>query len=309
MNANQYTRLFSEVDALKTLLSQIPEENVIDRIGLEYRLGKVQEELNAVNPYHINKKAKLTFRGSPVHGSEAISARFAAKATYLFSEAISTLSASFENVLHSMGPIPDSQFNQLMITNTAIGSFGFEFELPKADETDLCPNPSIVEKAIEEAQKLFEVAATGTDDQLSDIVDEVNPRAIKKVHDFLGFLNDQDSWCGLEFNNHFFRFSDRQQLEKAVFRLKDDNIHEERVPFTGKFEGVLPVSRTFEFRTSIDNELIKGKIDGDILNPEIINKEWLLKPVTIQLTITRVGNSRPKFTLISLEDIYETPIG
>jgi hypothetical protein len=303
MNAIQYNNLASEVSMLKDILGHLPEGNIIDRISLEHRLKKASLALENTNPYHINKKAKLTFRGDSVIGSEAIAAGFAAKATDLFSEAIAALSASFVGALHFKGPIPNKHSNQLLITGTAIGSFGFEFELPKMDDTDLCPNPSIVEKAVDEARRLFEVAATGSDNDLSDVVDAVHPRAIKKVYDFLGFLNEHNSLCGLEFNNHFFKFLNHNQLELAALRLKDENIHEEQVSFAGLFQGVLPTSKTFEFKTIIDSDLIKGKINREILNPELINQDWLLKPVVVVFTTTRVGNSAPKYTLNSLSDI------
>lgn len=302
MNANHYARLSSEINALRELLSEIPEENVIDRMGLEYRLEDAIKKLELSNPYHINKTAKLTFRGNPVIGSEGISASFAAKATSLFTESVAAIAASLTGALHFRGPIPDKQLNQLMITGTAIGSFGFEFELPRLDASDLCPEPSIVEKAVNGVRELFQVAATGTDDDLSNIVDEIQPRAVKKTHEFLCFLSEQDAWCGLEFDNHFFKFSSRSQLEKATERLNDNNIHEVDVYFDGKFDGLLPSIRSFDFKT-IDNELIKGKVSKEILNIQEINEKMLFKHVTVKLKVTRIGESAPKYKLESLSDV------
>ncbi|MHA3081691.1 hypothetical protein ACX1NX_00590 [Acinetobacter sp. ANC 5383] len=303
MNALMYKNLSSEVQHLKELLSQIPKENVIDRLGLTNRLISAENKLNSINPYHINKTAKLTFRGSPVIGSEAISANFAAKATRLFSDAVSAVSAGLTGALNFKGRIPDSNANQLMITGTAIGSFGFEFELPRADNFDLCPEKSIVEKAVDDIREILEASALKSDDDLNDLIEEVHPRAVSKIHEFLTYLSEQDAKCGLEFDNKFFKFSDDAQLQKALARLDDNNIHEIDVVYKGSFRGTLPESRNFEFRTEIDNELIKGKIGKDILNPEEINMKWLLKPVTVNFHVTTIGNSKPKFILKSLEDI------
>ncbi|WP_353172382.1 hypothetical protein [Acinetobacter rudis] len=303
MNALMYKNISSEVEHLKKLLAQIPEENVIDRLGLTNRLEAVESRLLSVNPYHIQKTAKLTFRGNPVIGSEAISANFAAKATKLFSDAVAAVSAGMSGALNFSGPIPDSNTNQLMITGTAIGSFGFEFELPRVDKFDICPEQSIVEKAINEIRELFETSAIGSDDKLNDLIEEVHPRAVTKIHDFLIFLFEQNAKCGLEFEDKFFRFNDEQQLENSINRLDDANIHDERVTFRGFFQGALPSARSFEFKTEIDNEVIRGKISKDIMNPEKLNSDWYKKAVQVKLTVIRVGNSRPKFILESLSDI------
>lgn len=303
MNALMYKNLSSEIKHLKNLLDQIPEENVIDRLGLTNRLKAAEKKYQATNPYHINKTAKLTFRGKPVIGSEAISANFAAKATKLFSEAVAAVSAGISGGLNFKGPIPDCNVNQLMITGTAIGSFGFEFELPRADNFDLCPEQSIVEKAVNEIRELLEVSAIGTDDKLNDLVEEVHPRAISKIHDFLAYLLEQNAKCGLEFDNKFFRFNDEHQLQNSIKRLDDENIHEEQVIYRGFFQGALPSARNFEFKTEIDNEIIKGKISKDIANPEKLNSDWYHKAVQVKFTVIRVGNSRPKYILESLSDI------
>lgn len=298
-----YKNLSSEVQYLKNLLDQIPEENVIDRLGLTNRLKVAERRLNSTNPYHINKTAKLTFRGNPVIGSEAISANFAAKATKLFSDAVAAVSAGMTGALNFKGPIPDCNSNQLMIIGTAIGSFGFEFELPRADNFDLCPEQSIVEKAVNEIRELFETSSIGTDDHLNDLIEEVHPRAISKIYDFLTFLSEQNAKCGLEFENKFFRFNDDQQLQNAINRLDDTNIYEEKVTYKGFFQGALPSARNFEFKTEIDNEVIKGKISKDISNPEKLNSDWYKKAAQVKFTVIRVGNSKPKFILESLSDI------
>lgn len=303
MNATMYANLSSEANTLRELLDNIPLDNVIDRLGIESRLEEVEYELSCINPFHITKKARLTFRGGPVIGSQAISAIFAAKATDFFANAVAAVSAGLSGTLNFKGPIPDKNINNLMITGTAIGSFGFEFELPEPDSFDLCPEQSIVGKAVDEIRALFEVSAIGSDDDLSDLVEEIHPRAISKIYEFLNYLYEQDAKCGLEFDNKFFRFSSKQQLESALSRLNDNNIHEKTVNYKGIFSGALPASRNFEFETEIDKELIKGKISKDIIQPELIVKNWLLKPVRVQFTVITIGNSKPKFILKSLSDI------
>lgn len=303
MNAIMYANLYSEASTLRELLDNIPVDNVIDRLGIESRLEEVEYQLTCINPFHIPKKAKLTFRGGPVIGSKAISAVFASKATDFFASAVAAVSAGLSGTLNSKGPIPDKNINNLMITGTAIGSFGFEFELPAPDLFDLCPEPPVAEKAVDEIRALFEVSATGSDDDLSDLVEEIPPRALSKIYEFLNYVNEQDAKCGLEFNNKFFRFSTKEQLESALARLNDKNIHEEVVTYKGTFTGALPASRSFEFKTEINKELIKGKISKDIDQPELIVKDWLLKSVQVKFTLITIGKSKPKYILKSIKDI------
>lgn len=303
MNAEMYAKLSSEKKMLKEMLSNIPIENVIDRFSLENRLEEVQYKLDNINHYHIFKKVRLTFRGKPVIGSEAISANFAAKVTKYFSDAVNAVSAGLTGDVHAKGRIPDSDLNQLMITGMAVGSFGFEFELPRPDNTDLCPEESIVERAVDDIRELFETAAKGSDDELSDIVEEIHPRAVLKIYEFLKYLDDQDARCGLEFDNKFFRFDNRDQLLFALHRINKENITETQVVLDGKFRGVLPVSRTFEFKSNNHKDILKGKISSDVIDPDLINREWLNKQLSVKLTKVIVGKSKPKFILKSLTDI------
>jgi len=303
MNAEMFAKLSSERNMLIDMLDKIPLENVIDRFSLENRLEEVQCQLENINKYHVFKKARLTFRGKPVIGSEAISANFAAKVTKYFSDAINAVSAGLTGDVNFKGRIPDSDLNQLMITGMAVGSFGFEFELPRPDTSDFFPEQSIVEKAVDDIRELFEISANGSDDDLSDIVEEIHPRAVLKIYEFLKYLDDQDARCGLEFDNKFFRFDNKDQLSNALKRINKENISETIITLQGVFKGVLPVSRTFEFKKNEEKYIIKGKISLELIDPDVINREWLNKGVEVKFTKVTVGESKPKYILKSVNDI------
>lgn len=294
--------LESEIKEIREILASIPNENVIERIAFEERLATAEIALAKAPVSRISEKARLTFRGRPVIGSHGISADFASKASGAFTDAFSAVAASLNKSLNFMGPIPDKGRNQLLITGTAIGSFGFEFELPATQE-DLFPEPEKGEEALEKIQALLRTTAEGSDDDVAELVEEIHPRAVRKVAEFLGYLAQQDSWCGLEFKNHFFRFSDIQQLQSSVERLQDENIQEQQESYLGEFQGVLPGARTFEFKLSDQSGLIKGKVDPAIEDPDILNREWLHKHVHVKLHVIRVGQGRPRFTLLDLASI------
>ena len=206
-----------------------------------------------------------------------------------------------------MGPIPNRAQNQLVITGTAIGSFGFELELPRHEDEEgqlpLFPSPSKVENAFEKIVELFDSAATGSDDDLSELVNEIHPRAVKKAAEFLKCLLDHGAWCGFEFKKKVFKYSGTEQVQSSYERIKDENIKNSEEQFTGKFQGVLPKGRTFEFLVFSTQDVIRGKIGLDIQDPSEINKSFLDKGVNTTFSILQVGQARPRYTLEKLENI------
>ena len=309
MNYDEYLAVAAEIDQLQSLLAEIPQENVLERMGLEARLASAQQLIAGVAVDQLAHKARLTFRGRPVLGSHGIAADFAGKAANAFSDAVAAVAAGIGESLRYMGPIPDKSKNQLLITGTAIGSFGFEFELPSPQGHDLFPEPSKAEDALEKIQALLRQAAQGTDDEVAELVEEIHPRAVRKVAEFLGYLLQQDAWCGLEFKNQYFRFNDMAQLKLSADRLQEDNIHETEEEYRGEFQGVLPASRTFEFKLGDQAGVLKGKVDMAIEDPDLLNREWLHKPARIKLNVIQVGQGRPRFTLLSLDALQPLASG
>lgn len=303
---NDHLYLASEIRELESLIEGIPESNVIERMSLESRLSSIKAELDSLpQPDLMAEKACLTFRGKPVVGTHGIYADFAAKAAGAFSEAVAAIAAALSAGLSDMGPIPDREKNQLLITGTAVGSFGFEFELPKPEPT-LFPEGSGSKAALERIELLFRLAAEGSDDQVAEVVEEVHPRAVRKVHEFLELLSQQKAWCGLRFAERKFFYRDLAQLEQSCKRLKEDNIHETVSRFHGKLVGMLPFSRNFELQ-AVEGEVIKGKIDSSIADLEELSRNWLHQSIEIKLQVIQVGNGRPRYTLMSLDDLRKKP--
>lgn len=299
--ANDHTSVASEIRELEDLLAAIPPGNVIERLSLESRLESAQAALAAL-PQRPAPKARLTFRGKPVFGSHGIAADFAGKAAEAFSDAFVAVTAGLNEGLRDMGPIPNRGKNQLLITGTAVGSFGFEFELPTED-SGLFPDTEKTQDAMTKIAALFRLAAEGTDDEVAEVIEEIHPRAVKKVHDFLDLLVQQQAWCGLDFADRFFRYADHAQIKASCERLKSDNIQEREETYRGEFQGVQPSGRTFEFRLADQQGLIRGRVDVAIDDPHILNREWLYKPVTVKLNVMQVGQGRPRFILMKLDDL------
>jgi len=314
MNHDEYISFSSEIRELETLLARIPNENVISRLVLESRLKAAREAIAGYNISQLPRKARLTFRGRPVFGSHGASAEFAAKASTFFTDAFSAVVAGISENLRYMGPIPDKEKNQLLITGTAIGSFGFEFELPHLQtangngQNELFPEANKPENrpevAMEKLEKLFQVAAEGSDDDIAELVDEIHPRAVKKASEFLDYLSEQDAWCGVEFKETIFRFGGVEQVRESAARLKSNNIKESEETFRGEFQGVLPKGRTFEFKVLDQDQILRGKVGPEIEDADVLNG-MLHKHVTSKFHVIQVGQGRPRYTLQKMSDITE----
>jgi len=296
--------LESEVNLLQDLLASTPAARLIERMSLQARLENVQAKLVALPELSPVQKVKLTFRGRPVFGSQGIVADFGSQATAAFADAFATIAAGLDGSLNDAGPIPNRNRNELLITGTAIGSFGFELELPAPHaQQPLFPEEAAPETAMLKMEALLRLAATGSDDDLAEVIEQAHPRAVRKVYEFVDFLAKSEALCGLEFGNHIFRHLDDEQVRLSCERLRDDNIQERDDIYQGEFEGVLPTGRTFEFRIANQNELIKGKIDRSIQDPDILNRQWLHRLAIVKFHVMQVGQGRPRYTLMSLDDI------
>jgi hypothetical protein len=310
MNQDEYHFLASEIEELESILADIPADRVIDRMSFDARLKNAREELARVDPAQFPKKARLTFLGGPVFGTHSIEAEFAATASNLFTEAYAAIVAGLGDNLPYMEPIPDKQKNQLALVGTAIGPFGFEYELPvpqrNKGSTQTKMDLGLTDKAKDAMLKLkalFRLASEGSDDDLSELVDEIHPRAVEKAVEFLKHISEKGAWCGLEFNDSSFRFSNSDQVRSSAARLDKENIKEGRESFSGAFVGALPVQRTFEFKLNDQTKILCGKIGPEIMDATPLNQQYLYKPINVTLRVMQIGQGRPRYTLQKLEDI------
>lgn len=302
MTSRHVASIKSEIIQIKSILKDMPPGDVIERFAFEQRLAAAEAELlDADQPGSNPESLTLTFRGSPVDGSKGIYADFGGKAASSFSEAYSAILAALNSKLQYMGPIPDRGKHPLKIVGTAVGSFGFEMELPV--DNDLFADYSGSDQAIEILKGLLKVSAIGSDDEIAEIVQEIHPRAVRKVADFLQTLRENNAWCGLEFRDDYFRYKNIEELSISEGRLREDNIVESEDRFLGEFQGFLPQGRTFEFVVSADKAVIRGKIDKSIVDPDALNREWLHKPLNAKFTVVQVGQGRPRYTLVSMNDL------
>ena len=298
MNNEDRLHLLAEQSFLRRDLAETPEMARLTRMSIEARLRKVDAALAALPAdERAPARARLTFDGVPVIRSHGIFADFGMKAVNSFAEAVASIAASLAAPLAAMGPIPHRDQNQLLITSTAIGSFGFELEEYCAEQLEL-EDSSPVATALERTQALLQ-STFGDDEALADIASETDPRALDKIRTFLKVLTDNSAVCALQYGGSGVRFTDVGQVRRSLARLEVDNLRESEEQLHGEFVGVLPNSRSFEFKLADDGQIIRGKVSPHLQNVDVINHH-LHSIVQIDVTRTQVGNGRPRYLLTQM---------
>ncbi len=329
MNLREYRHLQAERNTLASFLAELPEESVIERMSLEARKEKVEQMLASwTPPPREPARACLTFHGKPVVDAHGIFADFGAEAIKAFTDAVAAIGASQRTRLGAYGKLPKREDYRLLITDTALGSFGFELE--EVPHYGSSREASPVEAALKQTMSILK-ATVGTGETWADAIAGTDPRALKLLRVFLKKLADQDAVCALEFEDEVFRFSDVGQVRQSEKRLSQDDINkeergavsrvyevsrarqiesrltredinEEEQEISGQFQGVLPTRRTFEFLNEITGEVISGEIDSAVEDVDAINK-LLNRPANIRVRSRQVGAARRRYVLLAYENI------
>lgn len=298
MNEREYDQLQAELSTLQSMIERLPSHHAIERLSLESRKREVEGELSSrPEPGRIPARVRLTFRGKPVAVSHGVRADFGAAAVKAFSHVIATVGASQHTLLRSRDVIPNREDYDLLITDTALGSFGFELE--EHHRGELLPSQSPVEAAIDQTKSILE-ATVETDEALANAVSGTDPRALGAVRTFLKLLADQEAVCAIEFKDDVFRFLNVGQIRQSESRLREENIYEEEREISGTFAGVLPAARTFEFRDGDTGEVISGRVGPAIADASAIN-EHIDRPLMIRVHSTRIGASKPRYVLVKYD--------
>ena len=296
MNSEDRPYLLAERSFLQRMLNETPATARLTRMSDNARLRKVEAQLAALpSDERAPARARLTFDGVPVIRSYGIFADFGMKAVSSFSEAVASVAASLFAPLAAMGPIPNRDQNQLLITNTALGSFGFELEEYRVEQSLL---ESPVAQALERVRALLQ-STLGNDDDLADVAFEIDPRALEKVRNFLRVLADNSAVCALQYDGRGVRFTDAGQVNRSIAKLGAENLRESEEQLHGEFLGLLPQGRNFEFKLATDSQVIRGKVSPHVHNIDEIN-EHRHQPTDIKVTRTQVGNGRPRYLLIQM---------
>jgi hypothetical protein len=299
MIRQDFVQLLGERTALQRMIESTPIDDVLDRGSLTARLEEIEHRITEAKVDEREPaRARITFNGRPVVGSYGIFADFGTKIIGAFNEAVTSVAASLSGGLAAKGPIPNREQHQLLITNTALGSFGFELEEYRTGQLPI-DEKTTLDLAIERTQSLLQGSIDTDDELLADTASELDQRALDKVRAFISTLAENEAVCALQYRNQVFRFTDVGQVRRSLERISKDNLHEDEQLLKGEFQGVLPKRRTFEFKITGTDQVIVGKVTPAIEDADLINKH-LHQQVEIRTMVTRVGDGRPRYLLLDL---------
>ena len=245
------------------------------------------------------------FRGKPVYGESGIDANFSARAMKLLVDAIAMAAAGSAGILESAGAVPGRKEGQPVITGTASGSFGFELELPFTEQdTSEGPNHnSYVKEAVQKIQDLLILSRDGSDDDLSQLADDIHPRAVRKLGEFLELVRFNEARFGLDFRNRRFRVTADSQLEDTIKRIANRNVIEETNDTSGIMIGVLPATKRFQLNRLTDRTEIEGRIAPEAGDPYELTQQYTGREVSARIRAVRVGRGNPRYTLLRVSEL------
>ena len=303
MKYEEYVFTSSEITQLEDLLDRLPQDMDVERMGLESQLKKARERIAGVEPPAPPKRARITFQGRPIWDSSGIKADFGAKAMALFSDIVTMAAAGLSGNLESNGPVPNRQQYEPILTGTATGSFGFTLEIPSTDRTGppAQATDAVAGQALTKVQELLEMSSHGSDDRLSQLTDEIHPRAVRKVHGLLDLMQRNEAWFALDFEGNRFQFRNSEQVAAAAKRLDVRNFREETEAVLGRLHGLMPERGRFEFLRYDNGTVIEGKLGPGIRNPSDLFQAYLDRTITAWLTSVRVGQGAPRYTLMDID--------
>jgi hypothetical protein len=278
----------------------MPDSEVLNKKSLQYRMSQVESELKGLENIWMREPARaiVRFKGDPVVGTHGIFAKFGAEAVSRFVDTVKALAAKIAGAsVMATGPIPSCGNNELLITGTALGSFGFVVE-EDLEHTERAADEegSILQKAMRKAVRILR-SSTETDQVFVDEIDDLDDRIIDDFHEFLKTLSDNKAYCSFEAEGENFSFKDERQVSRSMNKFTKTNILEEEEVFEGKFSGSFLHARSFEFEKNTKH-VIRGKIDNMNIDPnDIINN--CHKKASITVKTRKVGNARTTYKLIS----------
>ena len=298
MTEREYQFLRAELGELDQLLSMMPESAVIDRMSLEHRRSRVEEELAAYPvPERWPLVGSITFKGKPVEGLRGIESDFGINAFGEFATAVALAGASQVGRLEYHGPIPSREDYNLRITGVTIGSFGFEFE--EAGKRYLnTSGPSPVERGVEQVTAILK-SSLSDDDDLAEAIADAHPRTLNKIRGFLKQMVDNQAVCAISFRENSFSFPNVDVVKQGLDNLGKKKIDESESEIFGHFIGYLPEERVAEFVNRETRNTITARVSRGVLDAEeILNRRG--QNATAKVRVRRIGNSRPRYTITDM---------
>jgi|GEM_PF-6853119 len=310
MSADENMGLAAEADFLKGQIAALPPEAKLTRLSLEARLRAVLGQQAAAASSAGPGRIQLTFAGEPVERSRSIEAQFGGKAVQLFAEAVALTAASFSAAdLKPGGPVPGPRDRRLRIVGAALGSFGFDLELPPPDPVlpGLPPVRDNEVEAVDATMSLLEHALLGDEDALSDVLSLVDLRAARKLGEFVKLTVDRRALFTLRFGGRRLAVADQEAARRAAAALRIDDVKQQTVTLRATLTGLRAAKPDFECIRESDGAVFLGGIERSADLEQL--RSLVNKTALFRFRETTVRESKPRYVLLGVDEHAAGPGG
>jgi hypothetical protein len=294
----------ADMAAVSGLLSQLSDEDVMSRFGLEARLKELQQKIARLETVEEEPTASaaLFFGGRPVVGNRGIESEFAGAVVTKFQDLVAKVLAHETGGLGQRGIVPNKTASTLHITNVVRGSFGFLLEEVHPQQPMV---KTTLKEALEEATQLLDAFGEPDEEQFRSAVETIDERVLGTAREFFDLMRQSGATLRLvagEAERSFGMEAVLRAAERAISTTVED--HEEEIK--GQLAGVLPEAHQFEFR-AVDRGTIRGKVARSFSSDQLteFNRTFVNVDAVARINVKRVlRNSvvvRESFTLLTLD--------
>lgn len=259
----------ADIAAVKGLLAQLGEEDVMSRFGLEARLEELRRELTDLDETEDSPMASaaLFFGGQPVIGTRGIESDFGGAAVSKFQDLVAKVLAHKNGGLGQRGIVPLRGASTLHITNIVRGSFGFLLEEVQPQHQMIDTSLKV---AVDETTRLLDAFGEPDEELFRTAVEEIDDRVLGTAREFFSLMNQRGATLRVVAGDRDKSFGP-EAVVRAAERATTTVLQEAEEAIPGQLAGALPDSHQFEFRPDDGRGTLRGKIDRS-LTPERISK-------------------------------------
>jgi len=295
----------ADLAAVRGLIAQLGDEDVMARLGLEERRDELQKTITQLDRAGEEPvaSAALFFGGRPVSGSRGIESEFAGSAVTKFQDIVAKVLAHESVGLGQRGVVPNKGASTLHITNIVRGSFGFLLEevhsQPPLTETSL-------KKAVGDATRLLEALGERDEEQFRTAVEAIDDRILGTAREFFVLMRQSGATLRIVAGEADRSFGS-EAVARAAERATSTTVEDAEETMSGQLAGILPDARQFEFRTGRDQGTIRGKVSRSLAADQLkrFNHDWVNVDALARMNVKRVRRSgavvREAFTLLALD--------
>ena len=271
----------ADLAAVRGLIAQLSEEDVMARFGLEARRDELQVAIAAMEalPEETVRPAALFFGGNPVIGTRGIESTFAGSAIGKFQDIVAKVLAHETSGLGQRGVVPNRSASTLHITNVVRGSFGFLLEEVQPPQQLL---ETSLKTAVDKAAQLLDAFGEPDEEQFRSAVEDIDERLLGTAREFFSLMRQSGATLRLV-SGDMDRSFGAQSVERAAERATSTTVEEAEESIRGYLSGVLPESHQFEFRAGGERGIVRGKVDRALSSAEleVFNRQWVHETRTL----------------------------